>query len=99
MIMTPDHEAQWAFAIDPRAPAQARRQLGEYAAARHPDLPADAWDTVLLLLSELVTNAVQHGEGRVHVRVLDAAGCFRVEVSDTGAGAPVTRPVDLQATA
>ena len=45
-------------------------------------------DDVELLASELVTNAVVHGEGSVTVRVWPGADGLRVEVSDLGGGTP-----------
>ena len=45
-------------------------------------------DDAELLASELVTNAVVHGEGPVTVRVWPGADGLRVEVSDHGGGTP-----------
>ena len=45
-------------------------------------------DDAELLASELVTNAVVHGEGSVTVRVWPGARGLRVEVSDRGGGTP-----------
>lgn len=39
-------------------------------------------DVARLLISELVTNAVLHGEGEVELTIRGAAGAIRVEVSD-----------------
>jgi anti-sigma regulatory factor (Ser/Thr protein kinase) len=39
-------------------------------------------DTVALLVSEVATNALVHGEGRVRVRVRPTASGLRVEVHD-----------------
>jgi anti-sigma regulatory factor (Ser/Thr protein kinase) len=45
-----------------------------------------------LVVSELVTNAFQHGEGLVVVRVeLQSEGVLRLEVSDSGGDEPVER--------
>ncbi|SRR6266568_661200 len=44
-----------------------------------------------LIVSELVTNAIRHGDGLVQVRVSYACGDLRVEVHDDGAGRPVRR--------
>lgn len=44
-----------------------------------------------LVVSELVTNAQQHGAGPVYLRVGLADGVLRVEVHDCGSGRPVRR--------
>ncbi|MGP4102937.1 ATP-binding protein [Nonomuraea sp. KM90] len=51
-----------------------------------PDEPAD------LLVSELVTNAVQHAGGPVRLRLSAADGVLRCEVGDGGPGLPRPRP-------
>ncbi|HET6506892.1 MAG TPA: ATP-binding protein [Baekduia sp.] len=69
---------------DPRAPAVARRMVDELGDA----VEARCAERARLLLSEVVTNAVRHGEGE-HVRVLlDAVqgGELRCEVVDEGHG-------------
>lgn len=48
-------------------------------------------DTAALLTSEVVTNAVVHGDGTVLVRAHTAAGRLRVEVEDEGDGGPVEK--------
>jgi len=45
---------------------------------------AEASDEVLLVASELVTNAVRHGEGEVELRVGVDGDCVRIEVLDDG---------------
>ncbi|MFC5289242.1 ATP-binding protein [Actinokineospora guangxiensis] len=45
-------------------------------------------EDVLLAVSELVTNAIEHGVGEVLLEVFDLAGrCLRVQVTDHGVGA------------
>lgn len=54
----------------------------------------DQVDDVVLMASELFTNAVLHGDGRVAVSVALDAGNVRVEVVDDGASsAAPPRPV------
>lgn len=48
-------------------------------------------DTVELLVSEVATNALVHGDGQVRVRVLTAGSRLRVEVSDGSSDLPVPR--------
>jgi len=71
----------------PDAPAQARASLARLLAGRLGEL--DLFD-VTVLLSEVVTNAVRHGNaGRdetVIVHVALAPGVLRVEVCDQGPG-------------
>ena len=43
---------------------------------------------IVLLVSELVTNAVLHGRGAVDLLLRVAAGMVRVEVSDAGSELP-----------
>ena len=69
---------------DAGAPAAARRAVDDLTEVLDPEVAAGA----RLLLSEVVTNAVRHGDGpRVRV-VLDAAddGHLRCEVTDEGHG-------------
>jgi anti-sigma regulatory factor (Ser/Thr protein kinase) len=67
------------------APAQARA----WVSARTPDLPRDATDDALLIVSELVTNAVRHGEGDIVLGLDLRPDRVRIEVRDDGAGLPV----------
>ena len=68
----------------PGVPA-ARRYVAEVAWPRA-GLPAT--DELLLVVSELATNAVRHGAGDMEVRVHGRDGVARVEVLDDG-GPPV----------
>jgi anti-sigma regulatory factor (Ser/Thr protein kinase) len=54
-------------------------------------------DTVALLVSEVATNALVHGQGDVRLSVLPAAGGVRVEVRDDGQGMPAPREAGLDA--
>lgn len=56
-------------------------------------LPADVLDAVLVVVSELVTNAVVHGRSAVDVQVDGdpGAGRVRVAVTDAGGGRPRTQ--------
>jgi two-component sensor histidine kinase len=70
---------------DPGAPRRARALLREHAV----DLGQDRLDTAVLLISELVTNAVLHGTGEIRLMIdVDGAGA-RFAVSDEGEGNPV----------
>jgi anti-sigma regulatory factor (Ser/Thr protein kinase) len=50
-------------------------------------------DVAALLTSEVVTNAVLHGDGTVVVRAHTDRGMLRVEVQDEGSGTPVLQEV------
>jgi anti-sigma regulatory factor (Ser/Thr protein kinase) len=67
---------------------QARRFVAEALAAAG----SRATDDVLLVVSELVTNAVRHGDGELEVRVHPHGGQVRLEVLDDG-GARVPEPM------
>jgi anti-sigma regulatory factor (Ser/Thr protein kinase) len=70
------------FSTDPRSVSDARRFAARAVTPVHPDL----CDAVMLLVSELATNAIRHGRSdySVDARVLPAG--VRVEVTDRGPG-------------
>ncbi|HET6165230.1 MAG TPA: ATP-binding protein [Marmoricola sp.] len=78
---------------DPAAVAGARRFLR--GTLRAWDVSVSAADAAVLCLSELVTNALIHGNDGCVVRVVLHEGVVRVDVRDTGAGAAeVGSPTD-----
>ena len=79
--------AQTVFALpaDSAAPATARRRLGEHAEG----LPQQLIDDALLLVSELVTNAVQHGQPDIVLTIRPNPPGIGVSVRDGGAEEPV----------
>jgi anti-sigma regulatory factor (Ser/Thr protein kinase) len=58
------------------------------------DLPRESLEIVLLLTSELVTNAVRHGAGAVGLHVRWGGDDVRVEVEDQSPEWPVMRVAD-----
>lgn len=93
-----------AWALDERR-THLERDLTSSAAARR--FVAEAlrrWecdgvlDTVSLLVSELVTNSVVHGESAPDVAVLLRPDAVRIEVSDQAESEPEVRPDDQEAT-
>ena len=76
----------------PDAPGEARTALRR----SHPELAPDLMQIVVLLASELVSNAVKHADSAsIGVRFLVLPAHVRVEVSDDGPGfAPGTPTVD-----
>jgi len=76
----------------PDAPGDARMALRR----AHPELPPDLMQMVVLLASELVSNAVKHaGSNSIAVRCAVTPQCVRVEVADQGPGfVPDPGPID-----
>jgi anti-sigma regulatory factor (Ser/Thr protein kinase) len=72
---------------DRSAPGRARASIRDHA----PELSGERLDTAALLVSELVTNAVLHGAGRIVLTIEAAGAVMRFGVSDEGDGAPHVR--------
>jgi anti-sigma regulatory factor (Ser/Thr protein kinase) len=75
----------------PASGAAARRAVTSWIETY---LPAAPLDDLVLLTSELVTNALRHGAGRVGLSVCDLGDAVRIAVSDRGAGVPELRSPD-----
>jgi anti-sigma regulatory factor (Ser/Thr protein kinase) len=76
-----------------QAPSEARQRVREFAGRLGPERTEDA----VLLISELVTNAVKYGpeHGEIRLIVGAAEDRMRFTVHDTGAGPlPAMRPMD-----
>jgi anti-sigma regulatory factor (Ser/Thr protein kinase) len=86
LLATADARIRFAIAGGPQAPERARTWLQN----RVTWLPEESHKQLMLLASELVTNAVRHGgagEGeRIGVAVWATGGGAGVEVTDTGPG-------------
>lgn len=63
---------------------RARKALCDWGLGEHADLAA-------LVVSELVTNAICHGDGAAWMGVSHSGGELRVEVHDDGTARPVRR--------
>lgn len=85
--------AEWLLAAHPSSVPQARRLIN--GSLRH--LPDESLDTVLLLASELMSNAVLHGTGSVGLHVGWDGEDVRVEVTDHSPEAPVVKSLDHDA--
>ena len=72
-----------ALPRDPSAAADARRELRRRLDGT---LHQDVLDALSLVVSELVTNAVMHGQGAIRFRLQLDAGDLRGEVIDDGGG-------------
>ncbi len=75
------------------ASAQARRIVGEAVAAWgvSPDVSEDA----ALVVTELVSNAVDHAAGPLELTVSRTRGGVRIEVADQSPTLPQPRPVQV----
>jgi anti-sigma regulatory factor (Ser/Thr protein kinase) len=73
---------------DPRTPREARRLLREFLA---PVAHGEVADAVVLAVSELVTNAVEHAGTRVELRAGTEGACLRIEVADGSGDMPRER--------
>ena len=82
------------LARGPMAGPRARREL----LADNGTLPSSVRDDVLLLVTELVTNAVRHSRGgreaRVRVALRRGTDIVRVAVSDEGTGFTAEAPLE-----
>jgi DNA-binding NarL/FixJ family response regulator len=83
-------EASQRFDQDAQSARAARRFVGQVLTGWD-DEEGDLTDTVTLLVSELVTNAVVHASSDVEVLVRLTATAARIEVTDTSAAAVVPR--------
>jgi len=78
--------AELRLGSEPDAVSRARR----FAVAALEDQPGALVDDAAVIVTELLTNAVLHGEPPVTLRVRHLASRIRVEVEDTGRKMPVT---------
>jgi two-component sensor histidine kinase len=69
-----------------RAREETRKALSDWGLGEHVEV-------AVLIVSELVTNVIRHGEGQVKMRISRVGGYLHIEVHDDGSGRPVRRPV------
>ncbi|HTX30183.1 MAG TPA: ATP-binding protein [Solirubrobacteraceae bacterium] len=81
--MQATRQFEQALARDPAAPGEARRALTKWIGT---ELDSDALYQAKLMASELVTNAVLHGQGRIVLRGSLDEDRLLVEVIDEGTG-------------
>ncbi|MFE3941640.1 ATP-binding protein [Streptomyces sp. NPDC059118] len=87
---------QTIYPSEPESVRPARRRVREVVARQEPAVPEDVLDTLELLTSELVSNAVRYGQepgDSLKVTVEASPGRCRVEVHDTRRRYPRARPV------
>jgi anti-sigma regulatory factor (Ser/Thr protein kinase) len=89
--MTSDPVA-WSLDRELSAPAHARQLVASLCARWRPEVDPRAWETALLLVTELVTNAVRYGRAPLQLSVLVGDDVLRVEVSDHEPRHPVVGP-------
>ena len=75
---------------EPSSATRARQLAREHVAACPPEIV----DTVALLVTELVTNAVLHARTALHLVIETEPGMVRLRVEDHSPGAPVLRNYD-----
>ncbi|PPK92665.1 PAS domain-containing protein [Kineococcus xinjiangensis] len=80
---------------DPAAVRQARTFVHDYCC--HLQTSEDICDTLTLLVSEVVTNAISHGRSQARLQVSSTPSTMRVEVSDDDSRLPVLAPADPDA--
>jgi serine phosphatase RsbU (regulator of sigma subunit)/PAS domain-containing protein/anti-sigma regulatory factor (Ser/Thr protein kinase) len=87
----PAHDRTSIDRVDPRAARAARDFIARHLA--EPEL-VDLRETAVLLVSEVVTNALRHSNGRVELELWRFSDRVRVEVSDETSRAPVVEGAD-----
>lgn len=86
---TPQPPEELELPSVPASVARVRRYAAAACAAR--GFEGD-YDTLALLVSEIATNALVHGSGRVKVRVLGSGARIRIEISDESSDVPQPQP-------
>ena len=83
-------ESPWCLdlAVDPIGVRRARHLAAEFARHEHLD---DFSEALVLVTSELVSNAIRHADSAVTVKLIRRGPSIRVEVVDDGAGLPQVR--------
>ncbi|WP_181764883.1 ATP-binding protein [Streptomyces albidus (ex Kaewkla and Franco 2022)] len=77
----------------PRSSCQARDIARDYLSALRPPATPETVDNVLLVVSELVTNAYRHAGGLSCFRVSGSAGSVHVQVTDPSPLLPRSRSI------
>lgn len=97
MLASKNRAARVEYAL-PREAASARwaRRLtsGFLSHPAMPDGVSGRVDEAVLIVSELVTNAVRHGNSRCRLRLSAAASGVTIEVHDDSPRAPSVRPLN-----
>lgn len=83
-----DRTATQELASSEHAPRQAREFTRLWLALHTPHPPASTVEDIILVASELVTNAYRHGGERITLRLRQQDSGCRVEVHDSGTATP-----------
>jgi serine phosphatase RsbU (regulator of sigma subunit)/anti-sigma regulatory factor (Ser/Thr protein kinase) len=83
--------------LDPDPAAVRRARTFVHDCCCRLQMSDDVCETLTLLVSEVVTNAISHGRSRAWLRVIDLTGVVRVEVSDDDSRLPVLSHADPDA--
>ncbi|KIF71378.1 hypothetical protein HY68_26795 [Streptomyces sp. AcH 505] len=81
---------RWIDAL-PASAAEARALTGEFLAHYEPPVSSRTLGDILLVVSELVTNAIRHAGGVTAMRITAGDGLVEVTVRDASATAPSVR--------
>ncbi|MDX3661058.1 ATP-binding protein [Streptomyces sp. ID05-26A] len=92
MLNDPLAEVRVTLTADGGSCARARQVVREVAASW--GLSEDLTDDAQLVVTELVSNGIDHGEGPITLTVSRRAGGMLVEVHDQSSQLPQLRPVD-----
>ncbi|OKK22926.1 ATP-binding protein [Streptomyces sp. CB00455] len=94
---TPEHHESRPAEVTyrPQRVAQARQAASQFLARLHPSLSASAAQDVVLLVSELVTNAIRHAGGVTAMVLRARPDSIEVVVEDPSPVAPQDRSPDL----
>jgi anti-sigma regulatory factor (Ser/Thr protein kinase) len=88
-------QVRWSFDPEPTVPGNARQRLAPVLAEW--GLASDHTDDALLVINELLANAVEHARTPLILRVSFTGTALRVEVRDESVAEPRLQPVDVQA--
>jgi len=86
-------QREQAVGADPAASGAARRFLLQ--TAHDWELPSDLTEVAQLVVSELVSNAVEHAGTASTVRLELSDSCLKISVRDGSVVQPVPRPLDM----
>ncbi|MFJ9173493.1 ATP-binding protein [Streptomyces sp. NPDC102360] len=95
---TPTRAPRPAVVLEDDSPAGVPRARGvarAFAASLDPPLPGETAENLVLVVSELATNALRHGGGRYTLRLSASADAVNIAVSDLNPAPPRERTPDL----
>ncbi|MGC5345627.1 ATP-binding protein [Streptomyces sp. DT24] len=88
-------ETHAEFVCRPRWAAEARDAVATFVARLHPALPTQTVQNLLLLVSELVTNALRHAGSVSALRLTADRAGVSVHVADPSPARPTSRTPDM----